>query len=162
MDFQRRLVGFLVVGGGWGEVHMSMFYWRQDSAEKVSTVVKTEANWKCQGHCARIMSEWSEWWDVRQRKRRWKMPKRRVNHPDCHLFLCSPVICTLFSLISDYSNQSWIFSKMLPWMLSKDTVYVYMQVDFFFPLLDFLSEQAKLLESSFIFILFFYFIHCLG
>lgn len=56
--------------------------------------------------------EWenTEW----QRNRRWSETERRVNHPGCHLFLWSPVILKLFSLISDYRRQSRFLSKAQP------------------------------------------------
>lgn len=56
---------------------------------------------------------WDEWENTEwQRNRRWSETERRVNHPGCHLFLCSPVTLKLFSLISDYRRQLWILSKM--------------------------------------------------
>ncbi len=69
---------------------------------------------------------WNEWENTEwQRNRRWSETERRVNHPACHLFLCSPVTLKLFSLISDYRRQSWILSRMQPQMESKNVFAVW-------------------------------------
>lgn len=69
---------------------------------------------------------WDEWENTDwQRNRRWSETERRVNHPGCHLFLCSPVRLKLFSLISDYRRQSWILSKMQPQMERKNVFAVW-------------------------------------